>query len=107
MIATCADLGLIADREAGYTGVWIGPRAGLCPDRRKLTSMGIAIRRWVTYHGLALNVSTDLSKFAVMNPCGLDAEVMTSLSRELGRPVSIDEVWPLLARRLGEVLGRA
>ncbi len=106
VIATCADLGLVAEREPGYTGVWVGPRAGLSPDRRKLTSMGIAVRRWVAYHGLALNVSTDLAKFGAMNPCGLDAQVMTSLSRELAREVAIEEVVPILARQLGRALNR-
>jgi lipoyl(octanoyl) transferase len=106
VIATCAELGLTADREPGYTGVWIGGR-GLHPERRKLASMGIAVRRWVAYHGLALNVSTDLSKFTALNPCGLEAQVMTSLSRELGRVITLAEVAPRLAHHLGAALGRA
>jgi lipoyl(octanoyl) transferase len=98
MIRTCAALGLSAGRKDGWTGTWIG--------ERKVASIGIAVRRWVTFHGLALNVSVDLSKFARLNPCGLDAAVMTSLDRELGRPIALAEVQPLLARHLGEVLGR-
>lgn len=107
MMLACADLGLPTERNPGWTGVWVGPRAGLAPDRRKLASIGIAVRRWVTFHGLALNVSTELSKFAVMNPCGLEAQIMTSLSRELDRAVTLEEFKPLLVARLGEALGRA
>jgi len=106
MMLACADLGLATERNPGWTGVWVGSRAGLSPDHRKLASIGIAVRRWVTFHGLALNVSTDLSKFAVMNPCGLEAQVMTSLSREFGRAVTLEEFKPLLVARLGETLGR-
>lgn len=79
VIATCARLGLAADREPGKTGVWCGP-----PERRrKLCSMGIAVRNWVTFHGLALNVTTDLSYFRRINPCGFEASVMSSLAEQL------------------------
>ena len=77
LIGVCADVGLAGRRNPGWTGVWIG--------ERKVASIGIAVRRWVTMHGFALNVATDLSRFAAINPCGLDAAVMTSLSREAGR----------------------
>jgi lipoyl(octanoyl) transferase len=107
IIATCADLGLAAERNPGWTGVWVGPRPGLQPERRKLASIGIAVRRWVTFHGLALNVSTELSRFSALNPCGLEANVMTSLARELDRAIGLDEVRPLLGRRLAQTLGRA
>jgi len=106
LIRSCGELGLPALRNPGWTGVWVGPRDPLRPPMRKLASIGIAVRRWVTFHGLALNVSTDLDKFGQLNPCGLPAPVMTSLSRELDRPVSLDEVKPVLVRRLGETLGR-
>jgi lipoyl(octanoyl) transferase len=106
MIAVCERLGVAARRNEGWTGVWTD-RPGLAPPLRKLASIGIAVRRWVTFHGLALNVSTDLAKFGVMNPCGLEAQVMTSLGRELGRAVTLDEVKPLLADALGRSLGRA
>jgi lipoyl(octanoyl) transferase len=64
------------------------------------------VRRWVTLHGLALNVATRLDDFAALRPCGLDASVMTSLAAELGRTISLDEVRPLLIRNLGRNLGR-
>jgi lipoyl(octanoyl) transferase len=98
LIAVCADLGIAAGRNPGWTGAWIGAR--------KVASIGIAVRRWVTMHGFALNVATELSRFGAINPCGLDAAVMTSLARELGRAVTLDEVRPLLVKRLGEALSR-
>ena len=101
MIATCARLGLAADREPGKTGVWCGP-----PERRrKLCSLGVAARQWVTFHGLALNVTTDLAYFARINPCGFEAKVMTSLAVELpGRDLAGAKA--ALAAELGAVLGR-
>lgn len=77
VIKTCARAGVIADREPGKTGVWTTTALG----RKKLCSMGIACRKWVTFHGLALNVTTDLSYFARINPCGFEASVMTSLDK--------------------------
>jgi lipoyl(octanoyl) transferase len=103
VIATLAELGLDAGREPGKTGVWLDGRAG---GRKKICSMGIACRRWVTFHGLALNVSTDLSYFHRINPCGFQAEVMTSIVEELGVGVAMDDVRATLARQLGRALGR-
>jgi lipoate-protein ligase B len=77
VIQTCARAGVVADREPGKTGVWTTTPLG----RKKLCSMGIACRKWVTFHGLALNVTTDLSYFARINPCGFEASVMTSLDK--------------------------
>jgi lipoate-protein ligase B len=77
VIKTCARVGVTADREPGKTGVWTSTARG----RKKLCSMGIACRKWVTFHGLALNVTTDLSYFARINPCGFEASVMTSLDQ--------------------------
>jgi len=98
LIGVCADVGLAGGRKAGWTGVWIG--------ERKVASLGIAVRKWVTMHGFALNVATDLARFAAINPCGLDAAVMTSLARECGRALTLDEVKPLAVARLSSVLGR-
>jgi lipoate-protein ligase B len=98
MIATCAAFGVAAGREAGKTGVWT--------EGRKLASIGIACRRWITFHGLALNVATDLSYFGRINPCGFDASVMTSLSRELDRPVALAAVADRLVADLATTLSR-
>jgi len=99
LIGVCARFGIEGARKAGWTGVWIG--------EKKVASIGIAVRRWVTMHGFALNVATDLSRFTAINPCGLDAAVMTSLSREAGRDVTLDEVKPLVVARMASVFGRA
>lgn len=102
VIATCARAGLSADREPGKTGVWTTDAGGA---RKKLCSMGIACRRWVTFHGLALNVTTDLSYFARINPCGFEASVMTSLAAQ--RPaVDAAAVRAALVEELGRTLGR-
>lgn len=77
VIDTLEPLGLRAGRRAGATGVWID-------GQRKIGSVGVAASRWVTYHGLALNVGTDLAHFAAIAPCGFEAGVMTSVEREVG-----------------------
>ena len=102
VIRTCARFGVVADREPGKTGVWTG--ADL--DRKKLCSMGIACRKWVTFHGLALNVTTDLAYFARINPCGFESRIMSSLADRLGTDVDMVAVKAALIDELGDVLGR-
>jgi lipoyl(octanoyl) transferase len=97
-----ADFGLCATRRPGKTGVWTSDG----PDGRKLASIGVAVRKWVTLHGLALNVSTNLARFATIHPCGFDAAVMTSMERELGRPPDLAQVKAGLTRHLGAVFHR-
>ena len=89
MIRTCADFGLNADRIPGLNGCWIG--------ERKVGAVGVRISRWVTMHGLALNVSTDLSGFDSIVPCGIEDKTVTSLSKELGREVEVGIVLPIFA----------
>ena len=101
VIRVCARAGVTADREPGKTGVWTTTELG----RKKLCSMGIACRKWVTFHGLALNVTTDLSYFARINPCGFEASVMTSLDR-LVPDVDATAVRASLVEELGAALGR-
>ena len=100
-IRTCERAGVTADREPGKTGVWTTTPAG----RKKLCSIGIACRKWVTFHGLALNVTTDLSYFARINPCGFEASVMTSLAA-LAPGVDPVAVRAALVEELGAALGR-
>lgn len=95
-IRVLAEYGLAGERAEAFTGVW-------CRGR-KVQSLGIAVRRWVTWHGLALNVSNDLSPFRAFHPCGLDGGVMTSLCELLGRPVDLGEVTAHLVRHASEVL---
>jgi lipoate-protein ligase B len=98
MLDVVRPLGLDAGVRMGATGVWID-------DARKLVSLGVAARRWITWHGLALNHETDLSHFTAIDPCGFDASVMTSLERELGdaRPAR-SELVDALAQALAERL---
>ena len=84
MIRTCADWGLSATRVEGLNGAWI--------EDRKVGAVGVRISRWVTMHGLALNVNTDLEQFRVIVPCGIQDRGVTSLSRELGRSIAMSEV---------------
>lgn len=97
-ILTCGDLGVETGRKPGHTGVWVH-------GEKKISSVGVAVRRWVTYHGLALNVDVDLTPFRRFRPCGLDGSVMTSLA-ECGVPAERLTNAPLLvARHLATVLG--
>jgi lipoate-protein ligase B len=100
MIRTLARWDIAADREPGKTGVWL-------QGQRKIASIGIACRKWVTFHGLALNVTTDLSYFARIQPCGFDAAVMTSMAHELGRDIALADVKAALVDELGAALSRS
>jgi lipoyl(octanoyl) transferase len=95
---TCTDLGLATARVEGRTGVWC-PADGTRRDR-KVSAIGVRVARGVTMHGLALNCDPDLAAFGRIVPCGIDDADVTSLSAELGRDVTVDEVSPLLTRRL-------
>jgi lipoate-protein ligase B len=91
---------LVGERKKDWTGVWTGGGA------RKLASIGIAVKRWVTMHGFALNVSTDLARFAAINPCGLDAAVMGSMASELGAPVEMSAVKAAVRDAFAQVFAR-
>ncbi len=83
LIALLATYGLTAERREGLTGVWI--------ENRKIASIGVGVRKWITMHGFGLNVGSDLSGFEAITPCGIQGVTMTSISRELGREVSVEE----------------
>ena len=87
VIRSLSPFGVVAGHVHGRRGVWVS-------GERKIGSIGIAVDHWVTFHGFALNVDPDLSVFERFRPCGFSGSVMTSLSRELGRPVPIEEVVP-------------
>lgn len=89
VILTLADYGLSAGRYPGYTGVWFDADN---VHARKICAMGVRCSRWVTMHGLAMNVNTDLDYFKNIVPCGIDDKAVTSLQNELGREVDIKEV---------------
>ena len=84
MIRLCASYGVVAGRVAGQSGAWV--------DDRKIGAIGVRISRWITSHGLAFNISTDLSFFDLIVPCGIADKGVTSLSVELGCAVTVDEV---------------
>jgi lipoyl(octanoyl) transferase len=87
VVRAVGDLGVRAGHVSGRRGVWVD-------GERKIASVGIAVDHWVSFHGFALNVNVDLAQFQRLHPCGFDGSVMTSLSKELGREISVDEVRP-------------
>ncbi|MDI1336776.1 MAG: lipoyl(octanoyl) transferase LipB [Lacunisphaera sp.] len=89
LINSVGTLGLAADRRAGKTGIWLGSR--------KIAAIGVAVKKWTTYHGFALNVNTDLTPFSGIVPCGITDGTVTSMAAELGRPVDEAEVKRVLA----------
>jgi lipoyl(octanoyl) transferase len=101
MIRATAEFGITAERVAGKTGIWV--RAG--NSEEKLAAIGVRIGRWVTSHGFAYNVSTDLRNFELIVPCGIADRKATSLEKLLGRNVNEKEVEPRIAKHLGELLG--
>jgi len=102
MISVCADLGVVAGRVAGRSGVWItADESG--PDR-KIGAIGIRVSQGVTMHGFALNCDCDLSWAQVIVPCGIADAGVTSLSKELGRTVAVPEVLPYAEKHLGDIL---
>ena len=100
MINVCADLGINAVRVDGRSGVWIQDSQG----DRKIAAIGIRVAKAVTMHGFALNVNPDLSAFRSIVPCGITDADVTSLEIELGRPITVDEVAPLVERYIFESL---
>jgi len=101
LIRALARFDIVAGRKEGWTGVW-----NATADR-KLASIGVAVKRWVTLHGFALNVSTDLARFSAINPCGLEASVMGSMQALLGRDVPFAGVKDAVRDTMGEVFARA
>ena len=98
LIGTLADYGIAAGRLPGHTGVWVD-------GNLKIAAIGVKISRWVTSHGFALNVNTDLCYFDRIVPCGLRGKAVTSMERLLGAPVELGDVARRLARRFGERFG--
>jgi lipoyl(octanoyl) transferase len=98
LIRTARDYGIAAGRVSGLTGIWVG--------REKLAAIGVRISRWITSHGFALNVTTDLANFDLIVPCGIADRGVTSLAAVLGRSVGLAEVDDRLAAHFGEVFDR-
>ena len=98
MIRACADYGLTAGRVKGWTGTWIGPD--------KIGAIGVRISRWITSHGFAFNVGTNLDHFNLIVPCGISTGGVTSLQRATGRQVPVAEVEDVLTRHFCDVFER-
>jgi len=97
LIAAVGHFGVEAERMEGHPGIWV--------RERKLASIGVAVTDWVTFHGFALNVNTDLSYFELIRPCGLDPSSMTSMQKVAGRSFDIDEVKKQVVREYSEAKG--
>ncbi len=97
IIRVIGEYGIPGERSTGYTGVWT--------RGRKIASIGVHARDWVTWHGFALNVSTDLSYFDLIVPCGIVGVEMTSIAKETGSAVDFDSVASMAAQHLGAVFG--
>jgi lipoyl(octanoyl) transferase len=108
MIRTTAEYGITAERREGRTGIWVNvtDSDGVATEE-KLGAIGVHISRWVTSHGLAYNVATDLSYFDLIVPCGIAGKRATSLTRLLNREVQMNAAAPKLAQHLGECFGRS
>lgn len=98
MIRTCARHGVVAARRPGMTGAWVGAE--------KIGAIGVRVERWITSHGFAFNVATDLDYFGLIVPCGLRGEGVTSLSARLGRAVELERVMRDVAEAFGAVFQR-
>ena len=96
LINTTGTFGLAADRRAGKTGLWLGPR--------KIAAIGVSVKKWTTCHGFALNVNTDLAPFAGIVPCGITDGTVTSMKLELGHALDLVEVKRVLASEFWRLL---
>jgi len=97
LIQATLRFGIEGSRVEGHPGVWVGGR--------KVASIGVAVANWVTFHGFALNVNTDLSYFALIKPCGLDPDKISSMKRLLGREVPFDDVKREVVAKFTEIFG--
>jgi lipoyl(octanoyl) transferase len=102
LISICQELGLKTERVEGRSGVWVVDNQGA----RKIAAIGIRVASGVSMHGFALNIEPDLSAYNSIIPCGIDDASVTSLSKELGRSISTDEVLPIVEKHMYESLAK-
>jgi lipoyl(octanoyl) transferase len=103
IILTLAEYGIVGDRSPGETGVWLQPT--IAGQERKICAIGVRCSRWITMHGFALNVNTDLSYFNNIVPCGIVNKQVTSLEKELGKKVDYEEVKGKVRKNFERVFG--
>ncbi len=101
IIRTLAEYGIRSERSPGETGVWID--TDIPHKARKICAMGVRTSRWITMHGFALNVNTDLTYFNMIVPCGIQHKQVTSMEKELGRKVQVEEVEEKIKKHFEEV----
>ena len=101
VIRTLADYGLTGERSVGETGVWLDP--SMPNQARKICAIGVRCSRWISMHGFALNVNTDLGYFQHIVPCGIPDKKVTSLEAELGRKIELSEVKQRVLERFSEI----
>ena len=97
LMQTCSEYGLESERNSKFTGVWL--------KDRKIAAIGIKVSRWITMHGFAFNVNTNLSYFDGIIPCGIKDKEVTSLSRELGKNIDLNEVKKVITEKFKEIFG--
>ncbi|KAA3635245.1 MAG: lipoyl(octanoyl) transferase [Calditrichaeota bacterium] len=99
IIEALKEYGIEARKDSDNTGVWV--------DDKKIASVGVAVKNWITFHGVAININTDLTEFTKINPCGLSAEVMTSLQKLTGKKVPLDEFGAILLQKFTKIFKTA
>ena len=102
VIMTLKEYGIEADRFDGLTGVWIEPNT---PNARKICAMGVKCSRWITMHGIGFNINSDLNYFQHIVPCGIDDKAVTSLEKEIGRKIPMDEIKQKLVKHMSSIFG--
>ncbi|MES2798799.1 MAG: lipoyl(octanoyl) transferase LipB [Bacteroidota bacterium] len=100
VIETLTEFGIVGGRVDGLTGVWL---EGTTPRARKICAMGVKSSRWVTMHGIGFNVNSDLNYFSHIIPCGIDDKAVTSMQKELGMEVDMDQVSSILRDKLASL----
>ena len=103
IIRTIAEYGIESERSEGETGVWID--ASIPHKARKICALGVRTSRWITMHGFALNVNTDLEYFNLIIPCGIQNKQVTSMAKELGKEVNLNEVEEKIKTHFEDVFG--
>lgn len=97
VIQTLAEYGIVGERSSGFTGVWLDVDK---PTERKICAMGVKSSRWVTMHGIGFNINSNLDYFGYIVPCGIQDKGVTSLQKELGRPIDMQEVIGILKEKM-------